>query len=205
MKKLISLGICALLAFSGFAQSRPDWASVADPEIKSVGLSENNPNEISVVFNAPTDNKTADKGYVEMQGPYGKPVKNTFGKARKAEKHSEFVPEYSGKYSFTVYTQRNGESKAKASKTVDFNFSLPLAKPVVNILNIGGGTLSLKWDPVVEAEQYVISYTDSKGKTVELPGANALEGQIKGLKAGDYSDIIVYAVRGKERSASSTR
>ncbi len=204
MKKLISLGICALLAFSGFAQSRPDWASVADPEIKSVGLSDGNPNEISVVFNAPTDNKTADKGYVEMQGPYGKPVKNTFGKARKAEKHSEFVPEFSGKYSFTVYTQRNGESAVKQSKTVSFDFSLPLTKPVVNILNIGGGTLSLKWDPVVEAEQYVVSYTDANGKTVEQPATKALEGQIKGLKAGTYSDVIVYAVRGKEKVASLT-
>ena len=89
MKKIVSLGLFAALAFSGFAQSaRPDWSSVAAPKITSVGLSEGNPNEITVNFNAPTDAKTADKGYVEMKGPFGSPVKNTFGKARRAAKHS---------------------------------------------------------------------------------------------------------------------
>ncbi len=204
MKKLLSLGICVLLAFSAFGQERPSWDSVKEPEIKSVELSEGNPNEISVKFYAPTDNKNADKGYVEMQGPFGKPVKNTFGKARKADKHSEFAPEFSGKYSFTVYTQRNGETKAKASKTVNFNFSLPLAKPIFDILNIGNTTLSLKWDAIVEADSYIISYTDGTGKRIDQAPTTSLTGEIKGLKAGDYTDVIVYAVRGKEKVASNT-
>ncbi len=204
MKKLISLGIIAALAFSGFAQSRPDWSSVAAPKITSVELSEGNPNEISVKFNAPTDTKTADKGYVEMTGPFGSPVKNTFGKARRADKHSEFTPEFSGKYTFTVYTQRNNESTAKASDSVSFDFSLPLLKPVVNILNIGNGTLSLTWDAVVEADGYVVSYTDSNGKVKELAKTTSLSAEIKGLKAGDYSDVIVYATRGSEKVPSLT-
>lgn len=202
MKKIVSFGILAAIALSGFAQSaRPDWASVAAPKITSVGLTEGNPNEISVQFNAPTDTKTADKGYVEMKGPYGSPVKNPFGKARKAAKHSEFTPEYSGKYTFTVYTQRNNESTAKASEPVAFDFKLPLTKPVISVLNIGNTTLSIKWDPVVEAEGYVVSYTDS-GKTKELSQTKGLSAEIKGLKAGEYSDITVYAVRGTERVGS---
>lgn len=204
MKKIISLGIIAALAFSGFAQSRPEWSSVAAPKITSVELSEGNPNEISVKFNAPTDTKTADKGYVEMNGPFGSPVKNTFGKTRRADKHSEFTPEFSGKYTFTVYTQRNNESTSKASDSVSFDFSLPLLKPVVNILNIGNGTLSLTWDAVVEADGYVVSYTDSNGKAKELPKTTALSAEIKGLKAGDYSDVIVYATRGSEKVPSLT-
>ena len=204
MKKIISLGIIAALAFSGFAQSRPEWSSVAAPKITSVELSEGNPNEISVKFNAPTDTKTADKGYVEMKGPFGSPVKNTFGKARRADKHSEFIPEFSGKYTFTVYTQRNNESTSKASDSVSFDFSLPLLKPVVNILNIGSGTLSLTWDAVVEADGYVVSYTDTNGKVKELPKTTSLSAEIKGLKAGDYSDVIVYATRGSERVPSLT-
>ena len=204
MKKIISLGIIAALAFSGFAQSRPEWSSVAAPKITSVELSEGNPNEISVKFNAPTDTKTADKGYVEMNGPFGSPVKNTFGKTRRADKHSEFTPEFSGKYTFTVYTQRNNESTSKACDSVSFDFSLPLLKPVVNILNIGNGTLSLTWDAVVEADGYVVSYTDSNGKAKELPKTTALSAEIKGLKAGDYSDVIVYATRGSEKVPSLT-
>lgn len=204
MKKIVSLGLFAAIAFSGFAQSaRPDWSSVAAPKITSVGLSEGNPNEITVNFNAPTDAKTADKGYVEMKGPFGSPVKNTFGKARRAAKHSEFTPEFSGKYTFTVYTQRNNESTAKASEPVAFDFSLPLTKPVLSVLNIGKSTLSVKWDPVVEAEKYIVSYTEN-GKTKELPATTGISAEIKGLKDGDFSDIIVYAVRGKERVASST-
>ena len=202
MKKIVSFGILAAIALSGFAQSaRPDWASVAAPKITSVGLTEGNPNEISVQFNAPTDTKTADKGYVEMKGPYGSPVKNPFGKARKAAKHSEFTPEYSGKYTFTVYTQRNNESTAKASEPVAFDFKLPLTKPAISVLNIGNTTLSIKWDPVVEAEGYVVSYTDG-GKTKEQAQTKGLSSEIKGLKAGEYSDITVYAVRGTERVGS---
>ncbi len=204
MKKLLSFGICALLAVSGFAQSsRPDWASVAAPKITSVSLTEGNPNEISVKFNAPTDTKTSDKGYVEMQGPYGKPVKTPFGKARRADKHAEFSPEFSGKYTFTVYTQRTNESTEKASEPVSFDFKLPLTKPVVNVLNIGNTTLSLSWDAVVEADGYVVSYTDGAGKTNEQPKTTSLSAEIKGLKAGDYSDIIVYATRGTERVGSN--
>ncbi|WP_149554434.1 pectate lyase [Treponema pectinovorum] len=204
MKKLFSFGLCIFVASTLFAQSaRPDWSSVAEPEIKSVSLTEGNPNEISVTFTAATDNKTADKGYVEMQGPYGKPVKNTFGKTRRAEKHAEFSPEFSGRYSFTVYTQRNGESKEKSSKTVSFDFTLPLVKPTVSTLNIGGGDVEVKWDAITEADGYIVSYTDSTGKTLELAKTTSLNATIKALKPQTYSDITVFAVRGNERVGSN--
>lgn len=202
MKKLISFGLAALMTFAAFAD-RPNWAEVADPEIKSVGLSEGNPNEISVQFYAPTDTKTADKGTVVMKSIYGE-QKNTFGKARKADKHSEFMPECSGTYTFTVLTERNNESSVKTSKSVTFDFSLPLTKPALSLLNLGGGDISVKWGDVKEAVSYTVSYTDSNGKKVDVEGVKETAYVIKGLKAGDYSDITVTAVRGSDTMPSTT-
>ena len=203
MKKLISLGLGALLTFSVFAQSS-DWANVAPPVIKSVSLSSGNPNEISVQFSAPTDAKTADKGSVVMTDQNGATVTNSFGKTRRADKHSEFVPESSGKYTFVVYTEKRNESEKKASAPVTFDFKLPLTKSVLQLRNLGGGSLEATWSSVTEAEGYILSYTDSKGKKVDLPKTEDLIATIKGLKPGDYSDVYVTAVRGSDTMPSDT-
>ena len=200
MKKILSFGIISLLFFSLSAQS-VDWASVAAPEIKSIALTEGNPNEISVEFLAATDAKSASKGEVIMTSPYGEKVSNPFGKTRKALKHSEFVPAYSGKYTFVVITERNGQKEKKSSAPVSFDFTLPLEKPVVTILNVGNCELSLTWDAIVEAEGYVVSYTDA-GKKIDMPLTKGLSASIKGLKDGDYSDITVSAVRGSDSAVS---
>ena len=200
MKKILSFGIISLLFFSLSAQS-VDWASVAAPEIKSIALTEGNPNEISVEFLAATDAKSASKGEVIMTSPYGEKVSNPFGKTRKALKHSEFVPAYSGKYTFVVVTERNGQKEKKSSAPVSFDFTLPLEKPVVTILNVGNCELSLTWNAIVEAEGYVVSYTDA-GKKIDMPLTKGLSASIKGLKDGDYSDITVSAVRGSDSAVS---
>lgn len=202
MKKLLSFGLSVLLAFSAFGQS--NWASVADPEIKSVKLSADNPNEVTVEFVAATDAKTADKGQVVMTDANGSEVTNSFGRTRKPNKHSEFVPESSGKYTFVVYTEKRGETTKKASKPVSFDFKLPLTQTVVQLLNVGGGTIDASWSAVKEAEGYILTYTDNSGKKVNLPQTSDLTATIKGLKVGSYSDIYVTAIRGKDTMASKT-
>ncbi len=203
MKKLISLGLCTLAAFALSAQA-VDWASVADPVIDAVELSADNPNEISVKFTAPTDAKTADKGEVVMTDELGQKITNAFGKTRKPAKHSEFIPETSGKYTFVVYTEKKGQTAKKQSKPVTYNFKLPLTKPAVQLLNMGNGVVDVTWGPVKEAEGYVVSYTDDKGKKLDLPKTEDLTATIKGLKIGSYSDIYVTAVRGSDAMASNT-
>lgn len=200
MKKLISFGITAFLSLSLFAQN---WESVAAPEIKSVSLTEGNPNEISVVFEAATDAKTADKGTVVMKSATGEVVENPFGRARKALKHAEFTPAYSGTYTFVVTTEKRGQSLKKSSKPVSFDFVLPLEKPVVTTLNLGGGDVSLAWEAIVEADGYIVSYTDDKGKKLELPKTTSLSATVKGLTPGSYSDIAVFATRGSEKVSSN--
>ncbi|MBO5100050.1 MAG: fibronectin type III domain-containing protein [Treponema sp.] len=205
MKKLVSLGLLTLMALSISAQSsRPAWSEVAAPVIKSVALTADNPNEITVQFDAPTDNKTSDKGSVVMVDANGSEVKNAFGKTRKASKHSEFIPESSGTYTFTVYAERRGEKEKHASKSVSFKFTLPLTKTTVSLLNIGDGVIEASWTPVKEAEGYILTYTDGAGKKIDMPQTTELTAKINGLKPGDYSDIYVTAVRGTDKQASST-
>lgn len=193
------------MALSISAQSsRPAWSEVAAPVIKSVALTADNPNEITVQFDAPTDNKTSDKGSVVMVDANGSEVKNAFGKTRKASKHSEFIPESSGTYTFTVYAERRGEKEKHASKSVSFKFTLPLTKTTVSLLNIGDGVIEASWTPVKEAEGYILTYTDGAGKKINMPQTTELTAKINGLKPGDYSDIYVTAVRGTDKQASST-
>ena len=193
------------MALSISAQSsRPAWSEVAAPVIKSVALTADNPNEITVQFDAPTDNKTSDKGSVVMVDANGSEVKNAFGKTRKASKHSEFIPESSGTYTFTVYAERRGEKEKHASKSVSFKFTLPLTKTTVSLLNIGDGVIEASWTPVKEAEGYILTYTDGAGKKIDMPQTTELTAKINGLKPGDYSDIYVTAVRGTDKQASST-
>lgn len=191
MKKLTSLGICALMSLGLFAQTAPK------PVINSVSLSADNPNEITVQFTAKDDKGRGDKGKIIMTDANGSAEEQNFGKTRKADKHAEFIPSGSGKYTFVVET-------TVASDPVSFDFKLPLTKTSVQILNLGGGDVDVTWGPVKEAEGYIVSYTDEKGKKIDMPKTEDLSAVIKGLKIGSYSDITVTAVRGNDSMASNT-
>ena len=202
---------CALCAFQvafspkAFAQdSRPAWNESENPVITSVELSADNPNEISVQFTAATDTSNADKGEVTMTSASGKKTTNSFGKTRRADKHSEFVPESSGVYTFVVSAERNGETEKHFSEAVTFDFTLPLTQTSLQLLNVGGGKIEAEWTAVTEAEGYVLSYTDSSGNTTSLPATTALSSSIEGLTVGEYYDIIVTAIRGSDSSPSLT-
>jgi hypothetical protein len=207
-KSLKMLGICTALALLAGAvtvsaqAARKAWADVAAPEITSIALTPDNPNEISVQFNMLTNNDGADQGSIDMIGPGGKTTNNTIGKTRKEEKHSEFVPDSSGTYTFVVHAERRDEKTKKDSAKKTFEFSLPLTQTSVQLLNKGSGVVSAKWTPVTEAEGYVLTYTDAKGKKISMPQTTDLAATVSGLTPGAYSDISVAAVRGKEQKAS---
>ncbi|MCR5725314.1 MAG: pectate lyase [Treponema sp.] len=197
---LSALFTCAAVATVS-AQKKP-WAEVQAPEITKISLSAENPNDIVVEFNLLTSNDGADKGSVKMEGPSSatKPV----GKTRREAKKVEFTPTSSGTYTFTVYGERSSEKEKKASASKSFDFVLPLTKTTLSVMNIGDSKVEVKWTPVKEAEGYVLTYTDSSGKKIDMPKTTALESVITGLKAGDYSDITIAAVRGTERLSSDT-
>jgi len=195
-KSIIKLGLVLAALFAVSTVS----AQTAKPEITGIGLSKDNAEEISVQFNAATKN-TGDAGFVTMVSEKGKAVNADFGKTRKDAKHAEFIPESSGTYKFFVTLKlKSGEKLVSETKT--FDYTLPLGKTTVQLLNLGNGEIAASWTAVREAEKYVLSYTDEKGTAKTIDAGADLYAKITGLKAGSYSDISVAAIRGKESVSS---
>lgn len=202
MKKLIFVISTAIFSFcilQGIAaQNKPAWDTVKAPEITSIALDPADSGKVIVKFNldTPRDGSGSDKGEVIMTGPSSKtePV----GKTRNAAKEVTFEPETSGTYTFMVNGMRNGEAAKHASAKKTFDFSFPLGKPTVQLLNKGKGAVNVSWQPIKEATGYSVFYTDAAGKKQTLDAGTKTQATIEGLKIGQYSDITVAALRGKE-------
>ena len=203
MKKTIyqvaTLLFALICSFAVQAQDRPSWASVSEPEITSISLNASNPRKIVVEFTMLTSTDGADKGRVEMIGANGSIVESkVVGKTRKAEKKVEFEPSKTGTYSFKVYAIRNSEEKEIVSKEISFDFTLPLGKPEVSILNMGKGSLQLTWNSIPEASSYYISYTNNK--TGKMEKTNLIQNTSFTLNSLDIDTlygISVTAIRGE--------
>ncbi|MBQ4378956.1 MAG: right-handed parallel beta-helix repeat-containing protein [Treponema sp.] len=198
---LLCVSALSLFTAAGaFADKKP-WAEVAAPVITNV--EQTGPNEIKVSFNSLTNNDGADKGSVAYKSDTGASGSEAYGKTRKEAKAVTFTVNKSGIYTFTVYSERNGEKTKKASEPVNFTYTLPLVKSAVMVRNLGQGKMKVTWSPVPEAEGYILSYTDAAKKTVELPQTKSFSAEVT-LPVGTLSDYIVTAVRGNDKTPSDT-
>lgn len=186
-----------VFASAGVFADRKSWAEVANPEITKI--EQTGPNEITVHFKALTADNGADKGSVSMTG--GSSDTRSFGKTRKEDKTVVFELKKSGNLTFTVTAERGGESTKHNSASKSFNYTLPLTKTLLSVLNVGNGKFNISWTPVVEADGYVVYYTDEKGKKVTMDKTTSLSTEIT-LPVGTVSKISVGATRGKEEMKS---
>ncbi len=203
-KSFVKLGLSVAMAFLavvGASADRKPWAEVAAPTITKV--EQTGANEVTVTYNALTSNDGADSGTVTMKSDTGASGKVAFGKTRKEEKVAVFEMKQSGVYTFVVNADRKGES-AKTSKPKTFTYKLPLVAPTVALMNIGDSTVFVEWDPVREAEGYILSYTDENGKTITKEQTTSLNDKIK-LPAGTVSYFTVTAVRGTDKTPSKAQ
>lgn len=192
------------MAFGAFAQAaRKPWSEVANPKITSVVQDASDPKSIIVSFDldTPRDNSGADKATVFVSGPSSKTAQ--VGKTRNKAKKATIELTTSGTYTIVVKGYRNEEKTSHDSEPVTYKFSLPLAKPALSVLNVGGSVLEASWSPVDEATGYVLSYTVN-GKTVKNPAVTSLSAKIEGLKSGDVASVKVTAQRGIDSSDSDT-
>lgn len=196
-----------ILAATGFialyANAQTAWSDVVPPEITNISISAENAKTVIVEFTMETSNSGADKGEVVMTSQSGKTEVKAVGKTRRAAKKVEFDMDDSGTYSFQAASIRNKETEKHLSSPVTFSFTYPLESPVISLLNLGGGSVSVKWNAIHEATGYSVNYTDDKGKTNSINVGNATEYLIKGLKVGMTSDINVEALRNSEKVASA--
>ena len=196
---LLCAGAIAVFASTGAFADRKPWAEVAAPSITKV--EQTGPNEITVSFKSVTSNDGADSGVVAMSSDVGASKKANYGKTRKEAKTSVFEVKKSGTYTFVVYAERNGESAKHESAPATLKYTLPLVKTALSARNLGGGKIQLDWTEVPEADGYIVSYTDEKGKKTALPKTNDLTSTVE-IPVGSKVSFVVSATRGKEKQDS---
>lgn len=227
-RALFLLFSCLALVSPGWAQdSRPAWDKVAGPEFVSVSLVQDRPDTLLVAFRLEIGAKGADRATVIMMDAAGTTLETKLmGRSSKETKTAEFKPPKSGIYLFSIAAARTGVAETKVSETKSFDFSLPLAPPVIQARNMGKGTMLLGWEPVREAESYIVSWreespegaagrsagnaaggaADGEAFSLTVSAASAIpqgpETTIRGLIPGRRYAFAVSAVRGRESAAS---
>lgn len=191
----------------GFSQSlqRTDWDKVDPPTIISVGLDKNDKGKIIVTFKLVTGDEGADKAYVYMRDSAQNEISSVLvGKSSETIRTAIFIPESSGTYSFQVVAMRNDERVTKESNIVSFNFLLPLIPPHVNAYTIKDNSLLVEWDPVKEAERYIVEYRKINETEFKLASDSVTESSftVSNLEVGQEYVIRVSAVRGKDLVSS---
>jgi hypothetical protein len=209
-RMLIALASCLALAAPCLAQeARIAWEKVPAPEIVSVSLAPDRPDTVLVAFRLEIGAKGADRATVVMADAAGGTLETKLmGRSSKEIKVAEFKPPKSGAYRFSLIAARTGVAETKISEVKAFSFSLPLAAPVIQARNKGGGAMLLAWEPVREAERYAISWKEASaadpvaaraGGFLAAQGAEAI---VEGLIPGARYDFVVSAIRGAESAAS---
>lgn len=199
----VSPSICAQDA--GPAAARKPWAEVAAPSFVSIGARADNPARVAVVFRLVTGPDGSDKATVDLLDAGGSVLESRLiGKSKHETRTVEFAPAASGTYSFRVTALRNDSAEPKASETRAYEFSLPLGVPVFRALNLGGGSLAVKWNAVPEAREYELSCRDREtGELRSFTLAAGTEARIDGLVIGRKYGLSVAAVRGRDRAAAA--
>ena len=218
-------GLMVLLSYLALAmpclaqESRPAWDKVAGPEFVSVSLAQDRPDTLLVAFRLEIGAKGADRAAVTMADASGATLETKLlGRSSKAIKSVEFKPPKSGTYFFSIAASRTGVSETKTSPALAFDFSLPLTPPVIQARNAGKGTMLISWEPVQEAEHYIVSWkpegsvdggsndSGGAGSAVEATAGSALSREFKttiaGLIHSQRYAFTVSAIRGPESAVS---
>ena len=209
----------------GQKPARADWASVAAPAILNVAtaLDENGQltDQITVTVSGEVGYDAADQITVTMRDQDGWELKSLSSLAERSEHELTFAPGKTGDYSFEVKATRDGETTAhNGAETQTFAFTYPLGTPVMKYaVNDGKGGLTVEWNPVKEATDYIVTVKESienkvtitktvKGvtttlseptitntKTVTTNGNNSTRADVADLTMGSTAEVTVTALR----------
>ncbi|HWR11544.1 MAG TPA: right-handed parallel beta-helix repeat-containing protein [Rectinemataceae bacterium] len=195
--------ILGLVAPSWSQEGRIAWENVPGPKFVSISLAPNNPDTVVVAFKLEIGAKGADRATVTMMDS----VRNTLetklmGRSAREIKTVEFKPPKSGIYLFSIAAARTGLGETKASETISFDFSLPLTQPAIQARNVGKGTMLIGWEPVKEAERYIVSWKLEGAAAAESSVSSETAATISGLIPGRRYAFSVSAIRGQENAIS---
>lgn len=179
---------------------RADWSTVEAPVITNAVQSTTDANKVEVTVNANVGYDGADKITVTLTDANGKQVGSVNSSAEKTEHTVSLTPSASGTYTVAVKAIRDGEED-KVGETTTVDFVLPLVAPYVSsATNVGGGSVSVEWSAVPEAEKYILTVD---GTEISI-GTTLLNTTVAGLTIGQKYTIKVVAVRGEDVSEAGS-
>lgn len=175
--------------------SLPLFSSFSSPTITRVERGEDDERKMYVYFEYETSNGGGDKAEVKLYDENDVLVDSkTVGKSKKLEKKTFFRPLSSGTYYVEVVGIK-GDEENKSSKE-KINWSYPLYSPEVTLSNVGGLEILVSWNPVAEADGYIVTMNDVEYETKDT------EMVFSNLSEGEKYLFSVSSLRGEERKES---
>ena len=172
-----------------------DWSTVKAPELATPTV---DGDTVKVPYTAVIGSNGGEKLTVEMKDASGKVVDTKVTKVEGTSGTVEFKPSATGAYSFSATLSRDGKDD-KTSNSVNVNFTLPLAKPVIETAaSAGNGSIKVEWKAVPEAESYEVYCNGALAGTT-----TGVEYTVSGLAIGTEYSFTVVAVKGATKSETS--
>mgnify|MGYP000238140281 CR=1 FL=1 len=189
----------------GSRPARADWSTVEVPTLVSAKqITDKNDIEVKVTGLVGYDG--ADTLVVTMKDEGGTVVKTQSVAKDGKDFTVTFTPENSGKYVFSVVATRDGEENKAAENTLDVDFALVLATPVISsATSKGNGAVEVVWSAVKEATGYAVTATaEGENEVSKAVTADETTALLEGLTVGKTYTISVVAVRGEDETKPGT-
>lgn len=152
----------------GSRPARADWSTVEAPTLVSAKqITDKNDIEVKVTGLVGYDG--ADTLVITMKDEAGTVVKTQSVAKDGKDFTVTFTPENSGKYVFSVVATRDGEENKAAENTLDVDFALVLATPVISsATSKGNNSVEVIWGAVKEATGYIVTAATEGEKDVSV-------------------------------------
>ena len=189
----------------GSRPARADWSTVEAPTLVSAKqITDKNDIEVKVTGLVGYDG--ADTLVITMKDEAGTVVKTQSVAKDGKDFTVTFTPENSGKYVFSVVATRDGEENKAAENTLDVDFALVLATPVISsATSKGNNSVEVIWGAVKEATGYIVTAATEGEKDVSVTKkADETTALLTGLIVGKAYTISVVAVRGEDKTKPGT-
>lgn len=189
----------------GSRPARADWSTVEAPTLVSAKqITDKNDIEVKVTGLVGYDG--ADTLVITMKDEAGTVVKTQSVAKDGKDFTVAFTPENSGKYVFSVVATRDGEENKTAENTLDVDFALVLATPVISsATSKGNNSVEVIWGAVKEATGYIVTAATEGEKEVSVTAkADETTALLTGLIVGKTYTISVVAVRGENKTNPGT-
>ena len=189
----------------GSRPARADWSTVEAPTLVSAKqITDKNDIEVKVTGLVGYDG--ADTLVITMKDEAGTVVKTQSVAKDGKDFTVTFTPENSGKYVFSVVATRDGEENKAAENTLDVDFALVLATPVISsATSKGNNSVEVIWGAVKEATGYIVTAATEGEKEVSVTAkADETTALLTGLIVGKTYTISVVAVRGENKTNPGT-